>query len=145
MLILSGNCVNANSTFLLQKRFISIIMYNKDSVPSARPLFNGNIILTLTCKYIFDLCLFDRTNNRYLSRKSTLQTNNLWSCLNLELPITTSDIEFRSVYAKVICVDNNSLPNDTKISQPFYRHSVTAVLSKQNLKYCDFFMINKKN
>lgn len=111
--ILWGNSVNADSTFILQKRCIRII-YNKDPMTSARPLFRDNNILTLTSIYILNLCMFIRSNKCYFTRKGTVQKSSLRSRLNLVQPTTTSDICFRSVYITAIRVFNN-LPNDIKI------------------------------
>lgn len=69
-----GNSANVQSTFILQKKCLRII-YNLNSMESARTLFISNNILTLTCIYILEISLFVKEQNEYFPRKSEKKKN----------------------------------------------------------------------
>lgn len=60
-LVLWGNSVDVNRAFLIQKRCIRAIC-GVGPMVSCRPLFKKLKLLTLPAMYIFDICIFTKTN-----------------------------------------------------------------------------------
>lgn len=70
-----GNSVNVESTFRLQKKCLRII-FKLRKMQTLRDTFKKNEILTLTCIYILQICLFVKERNDIFIKKSDTKNNN---------------------------------------------------------------------
>lgn len=111
-----GDSVNANSTFLLQKRCMRIL-YGKVSDESVRAVFTEENFLTLSGIYILEICLFVVKNMHLFKYKSDMRVRNVpmrqKDKNELYLPRIKCRIYKKSTYISAIRIYNH-LPLDLK-------------------------------
>lgn len=109
-----GNSVNVQSTFILQKRCLRLI-FNVKTRESLRPVFKRHRMLTLTCIYILEICLFIRQRKDLFIKKCDSKEN-LRSQYQYDLCTVrpTSYILKKSTYATGIKI-YNKLPANIKL------------------------------
>lgn len=111
-ILLWGNSCHVNRAFIAQKQCLRAIC-NVDSLTSCRPLFPALKILTVACMYIYELCVFVKSNpNLFIKRCESHNTVTRYPN-RLLLHASTTQLYGRNSYQMAIKVYNR-LNDDMK-------------------------------
>lgn len=138
-----GNSVNVQDTFILQKKCLRII-YNKKYDETLRPIFINNKLLTLTCIYILEICLFVQEHDDYFHKKMP-RKNDMRSQYKCDVTYVKSSsyIMDKSAYISGIKIFNK-LPTRLKSlkGEKFKRYLKDWLISNCFYNLNEFFCCN---
>jgi hypothetical protein len=110
-IVLWGNSSHINKLFIAQKSCIRAI-FSVDSLVSCRPLFKELRVLTISCIYIYEVCVFVRTYPDLFKRLNDIPRIHSFRRLNkLVLPMMKTTLRAKNSRSMAIQI-YNKLPID---------------------------------